>query len=172
MKLSIINKIVSVLIILLNLYFLPFTIIQIYTSGGPMGFGLMTLPFTFLINLLLIPAILIFKKRFENNILFLILNSFGLIVTSLLFFLLITTPNFEQRNEKNSLKNIIIKITPIISVSEKDNQRSGVKNFNFKNEHIIISNGWGNNTIKFIVEITNKLLNYNKVNRNPNANSY
>jgi len=95
MKLNNINKIVSILIILLNLYFLPFTIMQIYRSGGPMGFGLMTLPFTILIHLLLISAILIFKKRFENNILFLVLNSFGLIITLLLFFLLITTPNFE-----------------------------------------------------------------------------
>ena len=68
---------------------------QIYTSGGPMGFGLMTLPFTFLINLLLIPALIIFKKGFENNILFLIFNSIGLTITFLLFFLLITTPTFD-----------------------------------------------------------------------------
>jgi hypothetical protein len=95
MKLNVLNKVVSVLIILLNLYFLPFTVIQIYTSGGAMGFGLMTLPFTLLINLLLIPAILIFKKRFENSIFILILNSTGFIISSLIFFLLITTPNFE-----------------------------------------------------------------------------
>lgn len=61
---------------------------QIYKSGGPMGFGLMALPFTLLINLLLIPAIQIFKKSFENNILFLILNSFGLIVCIITFFLI------------------------------------------------------------------------------------
>ena len=64
-------------------------------------------------------------------------------------------PNIEkihlsERIEKDSLKNRIIEITPIISVTEKDNQKSGVKKFNFKNEHTIISNGWGNNTIKFI----------------------
>ena len=64
-------------------------------------------------------------------------------------------PNIEkihlsERIEKDSLKNRIIEITPIISVTEKDNQKSGIKKFKFKNEHTIISNGWGNNTIKFI----------------------
>jgi len=64
-------------------------------------------------------------------------------------------PNIEnvhlsERIEKDSLKSRIIEITPIITVTEKDNQKSGAKKFNFKNEHTIISNGWGNNTIKFI----------------------
>lgn len=63
-------------------------------------------------------------------------------------------PNIEnihlsERIEKDSLKNRIIEITPIISVSEKDNKKGGIKKFNFKNEHTIISNGWGNNRIKF-----------------------
>ena len=52
--------------------------------------------------------------------------------------------------EKDSLKNRIIEITPIISVSETDNQKGGFKKFNFKNEQTIISNSWGNNKIKFI----------------------
>lgn len=63
-------------------------------------------------------------------------------------------PNIEnihlsERIENDSLKNRIIEITPIISMSEKDNEKSGVKKFHFKNEHTIISNGWGKNTIKF-----------------------
>ncbi len=64
-------------------------------------------------------------------------------------------PNIEnvhlsERIEKDSLKSRIIEITPIISVSETDNQKSGIRKFKFKNEHTIISNGWGNNKIKFI----------------------
>lgn len=64
-------------------------------------------------------------------------------------------PNIEQihlseRIEKDSLRNRIIEITPIISVTEKDNSKKGVKKFKFTNQHTIISNGWGNNTIKFI----------------------
>jgi hypothetical protein len=90
-----INRIVAVLIMLLNVYFLPFTVMQIYTSGGAMGIGLMALPFTLLINLLLIPSILIFRKKFEESLLLLILNSIGLLITSLLFLLLITTPNLD-----------------------------------------------------------------------------
>lgn len=64
-------------------------------------------------------------------------------------------PNIEsihlsERIETDSLKNRIIEITPIISVTEKDNQKGGFKKFNFKNEHTIIANGWGKNTVKFI----------------------
>ena len=64
-------------------------------------------------------------------------------------------PNIEnihlsERIEKDSLKSRIIEITPIISVSEKDNQKGGVKKFNFKNEHTITSNHWGNNYLKFV----------------------
>ncbi len=57
--------------------------------------------------------------------------------------------HLSERIEKDSLKTRIVEITPIISVSEKDNQKGGFKKFNFKNEQTIISNGWGNNRIKF-----------------------
>ena len=60
--------------------------------------------------------------------------------------------HLSERIEKDSLKNRIIEITPIISVSENDKLKGGVKKFNFKNEHTIVSNNWGNNTIKFICE--------------------
>jgi hypothetical protein len=58
--------------------------------------------------------------------------------------------HLSERIEKDSLKNRIIEITPIISDIEKDKPKNGVKNFNFTNEHTILSNGWGTNTIKFI----------------------
>lgn len=58
--------------------------------------------------------------------------------------------HLSERIEKDSLKNRIIEITPIISDIEKDKPKNGVKNFKFTNEHTILSNGWGTNTIKFI----------------------
>ena len=39
-----------------NIYWLPFTFYLLFISFGPMGFGLITLPISLLINLLLIPA--------------------------------------------------------------------------------------------------------------------
>jgi hypothetical protein len=95
MKLNILNKIISILIILLNVYFLPFTIIQIYTSGGPMGFGLLTIPITVIINLFLISAYLVFKRKYENSVSLLIVNSICLIFAFILFLLLITTPKMD-----------------------------------------------------------------------------
>ncbi|WP_343696949.1 hypothetical protein [Flavobacterium sp.] len=58
--------------------------------------------------------------------------------------------HLSERIEKDSLQTRIIEITPIVSVSENENQNDGIKKYSFKNEHTIISNGWGNNTIKFI----------------------
>ncbi|MWB92885.1 hypothetical protein GON26_00760 [Flavobacterium sp. GA093] len=58
--------------------------------------------------------------------------------------------HLSERIEKDSVKNRIIEITPIISVKENETLKGGIKQFKFKNEHTIISNQWGNNTIKFI----------------------
>ena len=80
---------------LLNVYFLPFTIIQILTSGGPMGFGILTIPFTFIINLLLISAYIVLRKKNENSVLLLIINSIGSIFAFLLLLLLLTTPKMD-----------------------------------------------------------------------------
>jgi hypothetical protein len=80
-----INKIFSGIIIVVNIFFLPTSIIQINTCGGPMGIGLMILPYTLFINIFLIPAILIFKGKNENKISFLIINSVG-IISAIFFF--------------------------------------------------------------------------------------
>ncbi len=85
MKLNVLNKIFSVSVILLNIYFVPLTIIQIYTGGGPMGFGLLIIPFTFAMNLFLIPAIKVLKKQNENNMTLLIVNSIGILIGIFLF---------------------------------------------------------------------------------------
>lgn len=65
---------------------------MIVNEGGPMGYGLITLPFSIPINLLLITAGLTFKKKFNKSIGLLIINSIGLIWSLLWLFLLVTTP--------------------------------------------------------------------------------
>ncbi|MEN9909925.1 MAG: hypothetical protein RLZZ540_3084 [Bacteroidota bacterium] len=95
MKLNLLNKIFSVLIFLVNLYFVPFTIIQIVNTGGPMGFGLLAIPITVIINLLLIPAYFAFKSKYENKLLLLIINSLGFTISFILFLLLISTPKID-----------------------------------------------------------------------------
>jgi len=44
----------------------------------------------------------------------------------------------------------IIEITPVVKVKENNKVNGGTDKFAFKNEHIIISNHWGINRIKFI----------------------
>jgi hypothetical protein len=78
---------IPTLIILSNLVFIPLTIQIITTTGGPMGFGLLILPVTISINLLLLPAILTIVKRNESNTGFKIINLLGL--TWSLFWLII-----------------------------------------------------------------------------------
>ena len=95
MNIKTLNKIFAFLIILLNLYFLPFTIVQIISTGGAMGFGLLAIPFTFSINLLLIPAFFALKKKYENNALIFAFNSIGSIIAFALFILLITIPKMD-----------------------------------------------------------------------------
>ena len=80
MKFKIINKILAISVIIINFYFLPFTIIQIYSTGGAMGFGLLAVPFTFTINLFLISAFYSLKKRNENHKTLITLNAIGLIL--------------------------------------------------------------------------------------------
>ena len=43
----------------------------------------------------------------------------------------------------------IIEITPVVKVKENNKANGGTDKFAFKNEHIIISNHWGINRIKF-----------------------
>jgi hypothetical protein len=85
MNLRILNKIISISIILLNIYFLPMTIKQIYLSGGPMGYGLLIIPFTLTINLFLISSFYSLKKTNEKNITLIVINSIGLVLGITLF---------------------------------------------------------------------------------------
>ena len=87
-----INKILGVIIIIVNLYFIPVTFINVKESGGTMGFGLLFLPITLLINLLLIPAYFSFKTKYKNSKFLLIINSIGIIFSFILLWLFLSTP--------------------------------------------------------------------------------
>jgi len=52
-----------------------------------MGYALITLPVTILVNLLLISAILAFGKKYSNNYVLTTINTVGLIWATLWFFL-------------------------------------------------------------------------------------
>jgi len=73
------HKIIAIAILLINVYFLYWTIEIIRTSGGPMGWGLLILPFTVAVNLLIIPAVLSLQKRYEGNDYILTVNAMGLV---------------------------------------------------------------------------------------------
>ena len=79
MKYVIPNKILSIIILLLNVYFLPITIKIIISSGGPFGFGFFVLPVSLPVNLLIINAFLVFKEKFKNSFILLIFNGLGVV---------------------------------------------------------------------------------------------
>jgi len=76
-------------------YFLRLSFITIIDTGGIMGFGLLTLPVSLSINLLLASAILSFNKKFETNKILMIINLIGLLWTVFWFYLYITTPQID-----------------------------------------------------------------------------
>ncbi len=91
MKLKHINWTIAILIIITNIFFIPINFKAIKESGGPMGFGLLTLPLLLPTNLLLIPAGLAFKEKFSNSFGILILNGLGLLWNLLWLSLIMTT---------------------------------------------------------------------------------
>ena len=57
----------------------------------------------------------------------------------------------ERINRDTTLNcDRIIEITPVIKVKENKKNNGGTDKFEFKNEHVITSNHWGINRIKFI----------------------
>gem|GEM_PF-5029784 len=86
------NKLVSIFIVLLNLYFIPFTVITMKNMGGSMNYEFSILPISLSINLLLITALMVFKKKFNRSVLLLIINGLGLSCGIFIFWLLITVP--------------------------------------------------------------------------------
>ncbi len=94
-KLKATNWTISTLVILTNIYFLPFSFVTIKSTGGAFGYGLLILPISLSINLLLISAGLTFKTKFNNSIGLLIINGLGLLWSLFWLWLLLTTPKMD-----------------------------------------------------------------------------
>jgi putative effector of murein hydrolase LrgA (UPF0299 family) len=62
------NKIIAFLIIIINIYFIPVSVSIILSNGGPEGVSYWVLPFSILINLFFVPAVLSFKENFEQRV--------------------------------------------------------------------------------------------------------
>jgi len=60
--------------------------------GGSMNYEFSILPISLSINLLLITALMVFKKKFNRSVLLLIINGLGLSCGIFIFWLLITVP--------------------------------------------------------------------------------
>jgi hypothetical protein len=69
------NWTIAILLLLVNGYFLPLTVEIVYTSGGPSGVGLIFLPVSLSINLLLISAGFVFMQKFNKSFKFLVVNT-------------------------------------------------------------------------------------------------
>ena len=91
-KLIVANKVVAVLLILANIYFIPLSFILLKSKGGPFGYGLLAVPITLSVNLLLISARYSFKSRFNGSYEILMLNCLGLCWAVFWFWLFGTGP--------------------------------------------------------------------------------
>ena len=85
------NRIVSIFIFVINIYFLPFSFIQIRTFCQTNIFELI-IPISISVNMLLLTAILTFKKRYNKNKWLLFTNIFGMLWALFWLYLLITIP--------------------------------------------------------------------------------
>lgn len=86
------NKIIAWLIIIVNIYFIPVSILIIIWNGGPAGASYWVLPFSILINLFFVPAVLSFKKDYENRVSK--INRIGIIIILLMLILGTLVINF------------------------------------------------------------------------------
>jgi hypothetical protein len=69
--------------------------VTIKSTGGAFGYGLLILPISFSINLLLISAGLTFTTKFNNSIGLLVINGLGLLWSLFWLWLLLTTPKMD-----------------------------------------------------------------------------
>ncbi len=86
------RKYIAILILLSNIFFIRFTILNILTGGGKFGYGLLILPFTFSYHLFIVTALIELLRKRKSK-LTLILNYIGLtwIIIGIIF---IITMNF------------------------------------------------------------------------------
>ena len=76
-------KLICVLIIVANIFWLPFSIYLLLMNFGRMGFGIIVFPISLIINLLLIPAfhdLRVEECRYE------VINTVGLLFTIIVSF--------------------------------------------------------------------------------------
>jgi hypothetical protein len=95
MKLDRINRTIAIFIALTNIYFIPQNYLIIKNAGGPMGFGLLMLPFLLSTNLFLIPAGLTLRQKSSESVGLLIINCLGLIWNLLLMLGLYLAQKFD-----------------------------------------------------------------------------
>lgn len=79
MKLKIANRVVSTLIILTNIYFIPLNYNILREINKPLNYELWMLPIILSTNLMLISAGLIFTNKFKRSMFLFVLNSLGLL---------------------------------------------------------------------------------------------
>jgi len=84
------NLTVSILIFVVNVYFLPMSIDIIISTGGPFGFSWIFFPYSFSVNLLLLSARQTFKPKNKTSIGLLVFNGIGLIWSLYLLFILLS----------------------------------------------------------------------------------
>lgn len=94
-KLKTANWTISTLVILTNIYFLPFSFVTIKSTGGAFGYGLLILPISLSVNFLLITTGLTFRTKFNNSLGLLIVNGLGLLWALFWLWLLLTTPKLD-----------------------------------------------------------------------------
>lgn len=80
------NKIIAVLILLLNIYFLIFTFRAVIGTVNP------SWSFLFSIHVFLITALLAFKTKYADSVVILVINVIGAAWTLFSFLLLVTVP--------------------------------------------------------------------------------
>lgn len=78
------NRVFAVVVLLLNGYFIPFSIISIKNGS----FGVVNIP----IHLGIITALLVLRKKYAKNIFLLVLNIFVSVIYLFFLILLISTP--------------------------------------------------------------------------------
>jgi hypothetical protein len=87
------NWTIAILLLLVNGYFLPLTVEIVYTSGGPSGVGLIFLPVSLSINLLLISAGFVFMQKFNKSFKFLVVNTLVMFWALFWFWMLLIDSN-------------------------------------------------------------------------------
>ncbi|RSK49992.1 hypothetical protein [Hymenobacter rigui] len=83
------NRVAASLLLLSNCYFLTLGFLTIRSGGGPMGYGLLVLPFLLAAYSFLMPAALAFTRKWRGSLPLFVLNLIGLLYSMcLLYFLL------------------------------------------------------------------------------------